>query len=48
MENVAKSGSVNEIRDNLIKQADTAMYKSKQDGRNLITLAPRIGKRKNG
>ncbi len=48
MENVAKSGSVNEIRDNLIKQADTAMYKSKQDGRNLITLAPRIAKRKNG
>lgn len=47
-ENVEPGGGVNAIRDNLIKQADTAMYKSKQDGRNLLTLAPRSGKGKNG
>ncbi|MBI5234823.1 MAG: sensor domain-containing diguanylate cyclase [Deltaproteobacteria bacterium] len=46
MENVEEAGSVNEIRDNLIKQADTAMYKSKQNGRNLITVAPAGGKKK--
>ncbi|MDP2689175.1 MAG: sensor domain-containing diguanylate cyclase, partial [Deltaproteobacteria bacterium] len=34
------AGTNRDIREKLIKLADNAMYKSKQDGRNRITLAP--------
>ncbi len=34
------SGSVKNIREKLIKLADNAMYKSKEDGRNMVTSVP--------
>ncbi|MBI5970085.1 MAG: sensor domain-containing diguanylate cyclase [Deltaproteobacteria bacterium] len=37
--NVKPVGSVNEVRDALIRQSDTAMYKSKENGKNRYTAA---------
>lgn len=37
--NVKPAGSVNEVRDALIRQSDTAMYKSKENGKNTYTAA---------
>lgn len=38
-ENLKLSGTTAELRDALIRQADSAMYASKQSGRNLLTIA---------